>query len=294
MQQFSPWMTTGEIAAYLRVGERTIYELVRRRRIPCTRAAGKLLFPRHLVDLWLEGGIELDDRPARRPPPVVGGSHDPLLEWALREARSGLAVLEGGSMDGLRRLAAGEVMAAGLHILDPASGTYNVAALRALAGLADIVLVEWAWRCQGLVLAPGNPLGIGRVADLVRPTIRVARRQEEAGAQLLLRHLVGAAGARYGEIGEGPVAGNETDLAALILDGKADAGLAIESVARRFRLDFLPLQRERFDLALRRRDYFEPQFQALLGFAREARFAERAAELGGYEVATLGRVRYNA
>jgi excisionase family DNA binding protein len=293
MQKFAELMTSAEAASYLRVGERTLYELVRRRRIPCSRAAGKLLFPRHLVALWLEAQIEVDG-PAPRPAPrVLGGSHDPLLEWALRESDCGLALLTGGSLDGLRRLAAREVMVAGLHILAP-GGDYNVAAVRALAGLSDVVLVEWAWRRQGLVLAPGNPMAIGGIADLLRPAVRVARRQEEAGAQILLRHLLAEAGGSVEQLGAGPLATNETDLAGLILDGKADAGLAVESVARRFRLDFLPLHRERFDLALRRRDYFEKPVQALLGFARTPAFAARAMELGGYEIARLGDVAYNA
>lgn len=292
MPNFAEWMTSAEAANYLRIGERTLYELVRRRRIPCSRAAGKLLFPRHLIDLWLEAQVEVAGGPPRRAPAVLGGSHDPLLEWAVRESGSGLALLAGGSVDGLRRLAQREVMVAGLHILEPGGG-YNVAALRAQGELSDVVLLEWAWRQQGLVLAPGNPMGIEGIADLLRPTMRVARRQEEAGAQILLRRLVADAGGSVELLGAGPVATNETDLAALILDGKADAGLAVESVARRFRLDFLPLHRERFDLAVRRRDYFEPPVQKLLEFARSPAFAQRAAELGGYDVASLGRVAYN-
>jgi molybdate-binding protein len=91
-----------------------------------------------------------------------------------------------------------------------------------------------------------------------------------------------------------PPALNETELAAAIVDGKADCGLAIRASARRFRLDFVPLQRERFDLAFRRRDYFEPPLQALFAFARTPAFAERARELEGYDVAGTGRVIYNA
>jgi excisionase family DNA binding protein len=294
MLNYAELMTSAEAAAYLRIGERTLYELVRRQRIPCSRAAGKLLFPRHLVDLWLEAQIEVAGTPPRLAPPVLGGSHDPLLEWALRESGCGLALLAGGSVDGLRRLAVREVMVAGLHILEPGGEGYNVAAVRALAGLSDVVLIEWAWRRQGLVLASGNPLRIGGIADLLRPDIRVARRQEEAGAQILLRHLLAGAGGNVEQLGPGPVATNETDLAGLILDGKADAGLAVESVARRFRLDFVPLHRERFDLALRRRDYFAQPIQTLLEFARSPAFAARAVELGGYDVARLGAVAYNA
>jgi molybdate-binding protein len=78
-----------------------------------------------------------------------------------------------------------------------------------------------------------------------------------------------------------------------VLEGRADAGLAVEAVARQLRLAFVPLQRERFDLALYRRDYFDPPVQALLAFTRSEAFHARAAELGGYEVDAAGRVRFN-
>ena len=115
---YPAYLTTAEVADYLRVGERTVYELVRRGRIPCSRAAGKLLFPRHLVDLWVEAGVASPVAAVRRAPAVLAGSHDPLLEWALRESGCGLALLAGGSADGLRRISAGEAAAAALHILD--------------------------------------------------------------------------------------------------------------------------------------------------------------------------------
>jgi putative molybdopterin biosynthesis protein len=91
-----------------------------------------------------------------------------------------------------------------------------------------------------------------------------------------------------------PSARSETEVALAIQDGKADAGFGIAAVARQCRLDFVPLQRERYDIAISRRDYFEPSFQQLLTFARTARFAERAAELGGYDIAGLGQITYNS
>jgi putative molybdopterin biosynthesis protein len=91
-----------------------------------------------------------------------------------------------------------------------------------------------------------------------------------------------------------PPARSETDVALAIQDGKADVGFGIGAVARQCRLDFVPLQRERYDIAIGRRDYFQPPFQQLLTFARTARFAEKAAELEGYDIACLGQVAYNS
>ncbi len=288
-------MTTGEVAAYLRLKERKVYDLVRRGRIPCSRVTGKLLFPKQLIDLWVAQNTDPAGTEARAAPPVAAGSHDPLLEWALRESGSGLAMLAGGSTDGVQRLAAGQAVVTGLHILDPQSGDYNVAAVRNIGGIADVVLIEWAEREQGLVTAAGNPLGLAGIADLRNRRVRVARRQEGAGAQLLMRHLLAREGLPLDALNlVNPPMLTETDLAAAVLDGKADCGLAIRAVAQRFRLDFIPLHRERFDLAMRRRDYFEPPLQALLGFAGGATFRRHAAELGGYDVSRTGRIAYNA
>jgi len=173
-------------------------------------------------------------------------------------------------------------------------GTYNVSALRALSMVGDIVLIEWARREQGLVVARGNPRGIRALADLKRKKLRVARRQEGAGAHILLAHLLKRAGVGFDEVNlVGPACLTETDLALSVLDRKAECGLAIRAVATRFNLDFVPLHVERFDLAMRCRDYFEPAVQTLFRFARSLVFQARAGELGGYDVSGLGEARFN-
>ena len=112
-------LTTGEAAGYLRLKERKLYELVADRQIPCTKVTGKWLFSRADLDRWLLAGMA---RPhgviPAEPPPIVGGSHDPLLQWALSESRSGLAILPEGSEAGYRRFLKGEVIAAAIHFHD--------------------------------------------------------------------------------------------------------------------------------------------------------------------------------
>lgn len=299
-------MNTREVAAYLRLKERKVYDLLRTGDIPCVRVTGRWLFPKAEIDRWLAGATAVpgggaeerrDAATALRaaPPPVIAGSHDPLLDWCLAESGSGLALLGGGSLDGLDKLAGGRAAVCGLHVLDAPSGTYNVPALeRCLAG-RDVVAIEWAQREQGLVLAAGNPLGIESLRDLARSRARVVGRQAEAGSRILFDHLAQAAGLTAGDFAflDRP-ARSETEVGLAVLDGRADAGLAIRAVARQLRLDFVPLHRERYDLAMHRRDFFEPPVQALLAFARGPAAAGKAADLAGYDISGLGRVRYNA
>ncbi|MEE8392846.1 MAG: helix-turn-helix transcriptional regulator, partial [Rhodospirillales bacterium] len=228
-------MNTREVAAYLRIKERKVYDLVRTKSIPATRVTGKWLFPRDRIDQWLARGCEIPAIAA--PPPVCAGSHDPWLEWCLRESGCGLAMLSGGSLDGLKRMAAGQAVMAGLHVLDKveeAGGAaraggeeaYNVAAVKGACPDIDGVLIQWAWRVQGLVLAPSNPKSIRSISDLLAANARLAVRQPEAGSRILLDHLLGQEGVDMGDLDIlDAEALNETDLCLAVLEGKADAGL---------------------------------------------------------------------
>ena len=162
-------LTTDEAATYLRLSERKLYELVANGAVPCTKVTGKWLFPKAALDRWLAAGYAGPAAFAHAPsPPIVGGSHDPLLEWALRESGSRLASLPEGSEAGLQRLARGEVIAAAIHLhrLDGDDDAANVEAVAIAPGLHDAVLIAFARREQGLIVAAGNPLGLSDIASV--------------------------------------------------------------------------------------------------------------------------------
>ena len=294
---FPEMMDTHQVASYLRIKERKVYELLKDRRIPCTRVTGKWLFPKVEIDAWLKRNSASTPGGGRSAPApmVVAGSHDPLLDWCLREIGGGLALLPGSSTDGLARLAAGEAALAGIHLLDPESGEYNVPQVRQSLAEQNVVVIEWAWRQQGLVVKAGNPLGIASLADLAGRKARVVLRQDGSGSRMLLARLLAEAGLAEGDLtaAAGP-ARSETDVGMAILDGGADAGMAVASVAHSLKLGFVPLWRERYDLVVDRRAYFEPAVQALLNFTRTREFAARAEALGGYDVSGIGSIRWNA
>ncbi len=287
------YFTTKELAQFLRIKERKVYDLAASGKVPCSKAMGKLLFPRAAVEAWLAseqtGPAAVQ---ATEAPGVFLGSHDPLLEWALRESRCGLATYFDSSMDGLRRFAAREGVATGLHLYDAGSGSWNVAPLRAACTAMPVVLVAWARRQRGLIVAPvqaGKMKGLGDLAGR-----RFAGRQADAGAQVLFQDLAAAEGLASGDIETVLVARSEADAALAVLDGKADASFGLQSLAAQYRLGFVPVIEERFDIAVDRRAWFEPPMQAFLGFCRSAAFKTRAREFAGYDVSELGTVRFNA
>ena len=289
-------MTTAEVATYLRLKERTVYEMASKRQIPCTRATGKLLFSRKLIERWVEGRTDLPAGYDAAPLPIYAGSSDPLLEWALRESGSKLAVLTSGSRDGLERLARGHALLAGIHIRDPDGESYNVETIRREIPYPDIVAIRWAEREQGLLVAPGNPKNLRSLADLFDKHLRIVLRPEGAGSRILFDALVEQSGRDAAMLDISPhEAQTEADLAAMIAEGEADCGLGVAAAARRSGLGFVALAiRESFDLVMRRRDYFGPQVQTLLEFARSDAFARRAESCGGYSIERLGTVSFNA
>jgi putative molybdopterin biosynthesis protein len=288
-------LTTDEAATYLRLSERKLYELVANGAVPCTKVTGKWLFPKAALDRWLAAGYAGPAAVAHAPaPPIVGGSHDPLLEWALRESASRLASLPEGSEAGLQRLARGEVTAAAIHLhrLDGNDDAANVEAVANTPGLHDTVLIAFARREQGLIVAAGNPLGLSDLAGVASMRARLALRPQGAGAQLLLLSLLAHAGLALDAFATvKPVCPTGPDIAQAVRAGRADCGIATRSVAQTAGLGFVPLVWERFDLAMRQRDYFLPELQALLKLLRTEPFHARGRELSGYDTGAAGDVR---
>lgn len=280
------YLTTREMADLLRVKERKIYDLAAAGEIPHSRATGKLLFPRETVLAWIENASEAPAGDGVRPA-VLLGSHDPLLEWALRESGSGLAAFFDGSLDGLDRFDHLEGIAAGLHMVQDEGWNTDLVARR--FRFRPVVLAEWAWRNRGIIVAPGNPLGIAAIADLAGR--RVVRRQPQAGSQHLMERLLSQAGIALPQ--GGPMARDEREAALAVLDGRADAAFGLAASARQFRLDFVPVCEERFDLLVSRRDWFEPPFQALIAFSRTPAFAQMAETLGGYRIDGIWTPHFN-
>ena len=288
-------MNSREVADYLRIKERKLYELIGEGAIPCSKVGGKWIFPRYLIDRWILENAQgpLPESLADRPP-VVAGSHDPLLDWAVRESGSDLAVMFKGSQDGLNKFAAGRALVAGTHILDAETNTYNLPAVTRMVPLHDLVVISWAWRNQGLIIAPNRADTIMGIAELIASDSKFIGRQMGAGSQILLDILCAKEGLDISKLQmlEKP-ARSESDVATAVVNGHAVAGLGIEAVARQYNLHFVPLVRERYDLVMNRRDFFSPLVQGLMQITNEPAFASKAQEFGGYDISCCGDVFFN-
>jgi putative molybdopterin biosynthesis protein len=289
-------LTTEEAASYLRLSERKLYDLVAAGAVPCTKATGRWLFPRSDLDHWLAAEAIKPQALSRVPAPaIVGGSQDPLLDWALRESGSGLASLPEGSESGLRRLRNKEVVAAAIHLhrLDGNDDNANLDAVSSDSSLYDAVVISFARREQGLLVAPGNPKKLIDIKSALNIKARLAMRPQGAGAQLLLLALLKAAQIDAGQISKDAlICHTGADIAQAVREGRADCGIATRAVAAAAGVDFISLVWEHFDLVLRQRDYFLSPQQFLFNFLRSTSFRSRAKELPGYDVEKAGHVRF--
>lgn len=288
-------LTTAEAAAYLRLKERKIYEMVAEGTVPCTKVTGRWLFPKAELDHWLASSVVHPPGMTRADaPPIIGGSHDPLLEWALRESGSGLATLAIGSEAGFDKFVAGESIAATIHLhsLDDPQADANLTAVTGRNDLQDAVLINFCRREQGFLLARGNPLKIATIDDVAGKRARIAMRPKGAGAQLLLLSLLHRAKVSLDQLlTTSPICPTGPDIAQAIQAGRADTGIATRGVANAAGLDFVPIVWEPFDLLMRQRDYFRPPLQALMKFLRSHELEQRAKEMGGYDLSESGAVR---
>lgn len=226
---------------------------------------------------------------------IILGSHDLALEAAAEHLRQRahapleLLVLPVGSLEGLIALRQGAAQIAGCHLLDAASGEYNLPYVRHIFPDREMNLVTFAHRAQGLLVAPGNPKHIKELADLARPDVVMVNRNRGSGTRLWLENQL----ARLSLPGEAlngyrREVRTHTAVAEAVAQRKADVGLGLQAAARQQGLDFVPLFEERFDLALPHELLGNKLLQPLLDYLTSAPFRQLVAGLEGYSPAHSG------
>ena len=229
---------------------------------------------------------------------VAIGSHDLILDLAASHLRAAdplvtLASSNVGSLGGLVALRDGLCHLAGSHLLDPATGEYTLPYLDRMLGERAVAVVRLAHRDQGLIVSPGNPLGLTGIQDLTRAGVRYVNRQRGAGTRVLLDHQLRLQGISSDAV-DGYAREEHTHLAvaAAVAAGRADAGLGIMAAARAFGLDFVPVTREPYDLVVTADALDSPLLAPLWALLHSDRFRAEVEQLGGYATAEMGqRVR---
>lgn len=293
-------LSTKEVAQLLDVNEKMVYTLVSEKGLPATKVTGKWLFPRHLVEQWIEAHtINYPENGIKLPPYhgllIVAGSNDMLLDKAINLFNTSnsahLAVFGNlGSMGGLKALRQNLCHVASSHLLQENENEYNFDfAVKVLDRMPAVV--NFCRREQGLLLAKNNPKKIKQVSDLIRPEVRIANRPLGTGTRLLLDHELKKVGIKGEKIaGYTREFSRHLDVGLEILAGRADAAPAIRAVAGILDLEFLPLRWERYDLMVAKDRFFDEGIQLFLSLLHERKFHELAGSLLGYDLSLSGKM----
>jgi putative molybdopterin biosynthesis protein len=212
-----------------------------------------------------------------------------LAEWIARKhAPASVVAIPCGSAEALAALAGGRAHIAGLHLRDPRSGGYNLAAARRALGRQAVMVSFARWEI-GLATAPGNPHAIGAIADLAGRGIRIVNRERGAGARATLDQALRELGIAPGAIpGYDREVRGHLEVAAAIAAGQADAGVTIRVAASAYGLGFVPIREERYDIAIAAREFDSPAVAAVLDALGSGRFAREVGELCGYDTREMG------
>lgn len=211
-----------------------------------------------------------------------------------RHQRAGLrlSVSHAGSVAALAALARGEAHVAGMHLLDEASGEYNLPFVRRVFAGREVLVVTAAHWAQGLIVAPGNPLGISGVADLARPEVRIVNREPGSGSRGMLDHELLRSGIAPALVrGYDRNTSSHRGVAEIVASGLADAGPGIQAAASALGLGFVWLADERYDLVIPAEYRELPPVQALLATLISPTWRAEIAALPGYDLSATGTVQ---
>jgi excisionase family DNA binding protein len=284
----------------LNINEKMVYTLIAEKGLPASKVTGKWLFPRHLVEQWLENQTINFPKSGQPLPPyhgllIISGSNDILLERTLYlfnklypEHVSVFGNL--GSLGGIRALRRNLCHVAASHLMQGDEKEYNFGvAKEELEQIPGVV--NFCQREQGILISKGNPKNIECVADLGKPDIRIINRPLGTGTRLLFDAELYKAGIDVERIkGYNNELKQLMDVGIEILSGRADAGPGIKAVAGLLGLDFIPIRWERFDLLILKERFFEKGVQLFLGLLHEPAFRELAGELPGYDLELCGKM----
>jgi len=298
-------MSTKEVAKYLSIHEKQVYALIKSKKIPSTRVTGKWVFPKKLIDDWIDssakGGLEQARQKSKRIEGafLASGSNDPILDILhtyMRKSYPEFYIFSAniGSTDGLKALNMGYTDIAWSHLLDPKSGQYNIPFLSDYLPNVKPVVVNLFHRDLGFVVAHKNPLRIRGFEDLAKKEVRLINRQKGSGTRVLLDHHL-----RRLKISTSNINGYEREVythfevGLSILSKEADVGIATVAISKLLGLPFIPITQECFDMILDKSTFFEKGIQAFIEILNSQEFRNRIGKLGSYDFKNSGKILYS-
>lgn len=311
-------LTPEEVAAILKIAKNTVYELIKRGELTAYRVGRKIRVDLQDVETYKKKGKKLELSPstpatAEIPiqqietsiegapfspsPRLVICGQDVLLDILARHLErhpNGTYALRHhvGSFAGLLALYQGKAHLASAHLWDGDKDIYNLTYIRYILCGIPAVIIHLAYRMQGFYTAKGNPKGIENWQDLKRPDLVFINREKGCGTRVLLDEQIRLLGMDRRQInGYEREENSHLAVASAVSRGEADYALGNEKASLQVRgVDFVPLQKERYEMVILKEDMDLPPFQAVIEILQSQEFKKELQGLGDYDLTELGRI----
>lgn len=314
-------LSTQEVAEILNISKNTVYELIKRGELPSYRIGRKVRIDEIDIEEYKNrtrtsakkstqtNSQHNDNLIIAKPTPknflpvtnykndfIICGQ-DILLDALTRHLErhsKGLQALRCyiGSYNGLVELYRGNVTVATAHLWDGDNGEYNISYVRRILPGVPCVIVHLVCRMQGFYVAKGNPKNITTWEDLTRPDVLMINREKGCGVRVLIDEKLRKLGISCKSIN-----GYENEelshlaVASTVARGDADVGVGNEKAALQVQdVQFIPLQKERYDLIIKKEDINIPPIQAVLEILNSKEFQLELRGIGGYDLSETGKI----
>ncbi len=300
--------TPEEVAKILKISRFTVYELIKRGDLTAYHIGRKVRVEPEDLERYKQN--------AKGCPPTLTQStvkaaqslvnldegliicgQDMVLDILARHLQTALPQLRFlrhyiGSIPGLLELYKGSANLATAHLWDGDSGDYNTAYVRRLLPGQKTVIYNLLYRYEGFYVAKSNPKSIRTWNDLTRPEVRFVNRECGSGARVLLDEQFRNLGIESTSVlGYSHEETSHLAVASCIARGEGDVGLGTEKGALQVAgIEFVPLQKERYDLVMRKEDLVKPHFQKVIAILHSTTFRNEVAGMGGYDISEMGKL----
>ncbi len=314
-------LTAEEVAKILKISKYTVYEMVKRGDLPAYRVGKKIRIDINDLEGYIrQGKVREQTAPGQSHLPAAPSTFTaeaPLLSGEPGIKVPGLVIcgqdialdilgrrLEYqpfgirayrqyvGSFAGLLAMYQGQADISAAHLWDGDSNTYNIPFVRRLLPGIPAVIVHLAIRMAGFYVARGNPHQIKQWEDLARPGIRFVNREAGSGARVLTDEHLHLRGIEHRLIqGYENLEFSHLAVASTVSRGIADVGVGNKKASLQVPdIDFVPLQKERYELVIKKEDFELPTFQAVITNLNSEAFKTELMGLGDYDVSETGKI----
>ena len=294
-------LTVDDVAEILQVSRNTVYALKNKGAINSYTVGRKLRFTYADVQAYIASTKRTKPAspktpfpPSQERPFVICGQDIILDVLSNYLSQAGVRCLRSyvGSYDALTALYKDQVQVASAHLWDGASGQYNIPYVQRLLPGTPTVVVHLVCRMQGFYVAKGNPKGIGRWSDLARPDVSIVNREKGSGSRVLLDENLRLLGIETRDVhGYQNEVQSHIAVASTVARGRADVAIGSEKVAKQVDgIDFIPMQKERYDLVVKQEIFDSRAVRALMGVLESGILRDEFASLGGYDTSEMGRI----